>query len=183
MSGAPILSRLVAVVDAPEAPVEIVAGEAERKALAAANDLLAVNALSASVEVARIPGGGITVEGRVIADVVQTCVVSLVPVDAHIDEVFAVRFVRSASQLVKPGAEIVVDPDAPDPPELLDGSSIDIGALVEEYFVLAIDPYPRAPGAVWPAELGMEPDAVDESPFAVLAEFARRSPKGPGDKK
>ena len=182
MSDAPILSRQVAIVDLPAAAVEIVAGEAERRALAAANDLLAVNTLSASVDLARIPGGGIAVEGRIVADIVQTCVVSLVPVDAHIDETFAVHFVRAADRLLKPGAEIVVDPDAPDPPELLDGPTIDVGALVEEYFVLAIDPYPRAPGARLPAELADDPDPAGESPFAALAELARGPRKGRGDK-
>ncbi len=182
MSDTPILSLSVAVVDLPEAPVEIVAGEGERRALAAANDLLAVNALSASVELNRVPGGGVAVEGHIVADVVQTCVVSLVPVEGHIAETFSVRFVRSASQLPQPGAEIVVDADAPDPPELLKGPTVDVGALVEEYFVLAIDPYPRAPGARWPAELGEDPDA-DESPFDRLAELAKLPRKGPGENK
>ncbi|MEJ0096749.1 MAG: DUF177 domain-containing protein [Bauldia sp.] len=129
-----------------------------------------------------MPGGGIAVEGHILADIVQTCVVSLVPLAAHIDETFAIRFVRDRSRLPKPGLEIVVDPEQPDRPSCWNGPTLDIGALVEEYFVLAIDPYPRAPGAELPAALAVDPDAAEVSPFAALAALARQ-PKGPGDKK
>jgi uncharacterized metal-binding protein YceD (DUF177 family) len=120
------------------------------------------------------------VEGHVVADIVQTCVVSLVPLDAHIDESFSIRFVRDRSQIPAPGAEVVLDPDAPDPPELIDGPTIDVGALVEEHFVLAIDPYPRAPGAQLPAELAGEPDQAADSPFAALAKLGLGPGKGQG---
>ena len=68
---------------------------------------------------------------------------------------------------------MAIDPEAPDPPEVMDGTTIDIGALVEEIFVLAIDPYPRAPGAELPANGGVEPGSEGESPFAVLREVMR----------
>jgi uncharacterized metal-binding protein YceD (DUF177 family) len=177
---AAILSRPVAIVDLPAAAVDVVAAKAEREALAAANDLVAVNVLSAEVELSQAGGGEILVEGHVVADIVQTCVVSLAPVDAHIDEVFSVRYVRDASKLPPPGVELAVDAEAPDPPELLEGTTIDVGALVEEYFVLGIDPYPRAPDARLPAELAKDADSGEESPFAILA---RLQSGGPGNKK
>jgi len=170
-----VLSRPVSVSEFPAAAIEIVAGEAERAALAAAYDLVSVKSLSASVTVAPAPEGGIAVDGRVVADFVQTCVVSLVPVDQHIDETFSVRFVRDAAKLPTPGAEIVVDPKAPDPPELLDGPTVDVGELAEEYFVLAIDPYPRAPGAMLPADIANADEPTGDSPFAALANLAKPS--------
>ena len=36
--------------------------------------------------------------------------------------------------------------DGPDSPETFSGDTIDVGALAEEFFELAIDPYPRKPG-------------------------------------
>jgi uncharacterized metal-binding protein YceD (DUF177 family) len=173
-----ILSRHVSVAEPPAAPIEIVANEAERKVLAAAYDLVAVKGMSATVGVSPTPGGGVTVEGRVVADIVQTCVVSLAPVDAHIDETFAVRYVRDPGKLPKVGAEVVVDPGAPDPPELLTGPTIDVGEIAEEYFVLAIDPYPHAPGATLPADVLEDAESTEDSPFAALAALA----KGAGDK-
>jgi uncharacterized metal-binding protein YceD (DUF177 family) len=177
MTEASILHSIVSVTDLPAEPVAVTAGENERKALADAYDLLAVNALTATVELRPLPGGGVAVDCHVLADIVQTCVVSLVPVDEHIDQDFSIRYVRDPDRLPKPGEEIVVDPDADDL-ELLEGQTIDVGALVEEYFALAINPYPRAPGAELPADID-DGDSGKESPFAVLAALAKpREPRG-----
>ena len=87
------------------------------------------------------------------------------------------RFVSAGTPEAQPYAgparEVAIDPDAPDPPETMQGTTVDLGALVEEMFVLAIDPYPRAPGAALPAEAVDEPDPEEESPFAVLRSVVR----------
>jgi uncharacterized metal-binding protein YceD (DUF177 family) len=175
MSEAAILSRTVSAIELPSSPVEIVADAKARAALAAANDLVSVDNLAGTVELSRAPGGAIVVAGHVVADIVQTCVVSLVPVPAHIDERFTVRFVAGGAHGHEAAGEIVLDPAQPDPPEVLTGPNIDVGALVEEHFLLAIDPYPRAPGAVLPGDAGGEAAADRESPFAALAAFAQKS--------
>ncbi len=58
---------------------------------------------------------------------------------------------------------------------LLIGDAVDVGAVVSEFFTLALDPYPRKPGAefVEPA-----PDAASEaaSPFARLKSIAGGKP-------
>jgi len=171
-----IIVRPVSATELPARPVEVTATAAERERLAAAYDLIAVTSLTATVALDPAGGGGITVSGHILADIVQTCVVSLVPVPEHMDETFSVRFVRSAAQLRPLGAEIVVDAEAEDPPELLEGPTIDVGALVEEYFALAINPYPRAPGAELPAEA--RDDAGGTSPFAALAGLAKPQKRG-----
>lgn len=173
MSQTAILSHPVGVADLPSAPVEIVARPTEREALAAAYDLVAVDALSATITVAPAPGGGVIADGRVVADIVQTCVVSLVPVNEHIDEAFSVQFVRDPQRLLPSSSEILVDSSTVDPPELLDGPTLDLGALAEEYFALAINPYPRAPNAVLPGDAGGAHSMQKDSPFAVLAELGK----------
>ena len=175
MSGNPILSLPVDVAHLPADPVTLEATEAERAALASANALVAVNKVAAEATLTPGPRGSVTVEGRVVADITQTCVVSLVPVDQHIDEPFSFRFVRRSDlpPPPKPGTEVVIAADAPDPPEVLDGPAIDVGVLAEETFVLAIDPYPRAPGATLPEGVGDPADAARDSPFAVLASLAK----------
>jgi uncharacterized metal-binding protein YceD (DUF177 family) len=174
-----ILHRPVDVAHLPTAAVEVVADSAERLKLAKAYDLLAVNGLTATATFAAGARGSVQVDGRVVADIVQTCVVSLVPVDQHIDEPFSIRFVRpeDAPTEPKPGAEVVIDADRPDPPEVLADAALDLGAIVEEAFVLAIDPYPRAPGAVLPAGANPPQEAGSVSPFAVLAGLAGRTGK------
>ena len=62
--------------------------------------------------------------------------------------------------------EIVLDPAADDLPEEIESMQYDLmGPLMEE-FLLAIDPYPRAPGVEFQAPDGLTPPP--ESPFAVL---------------
>jgi hypothetical protein len=104
-----------------------------------------------------------------------------VPVDQKIDEDFAVRFARGpvADTPPKAGAEVHLDVDAADPPEILTGSTIDLGPLVVEYFVLGIDPYPRAPGAALPPEAADPDGPEDASPFAALAAL-KGAGKDPG---
>jgi uncharacterized metal-binding protein YceD (DUF177 family) len=174
-----ILRRPVDVTHPPDGEVAISASREELEKLAAAYDLVAAKSLAATATVEPGARGSVIVSGRVIADVVQNCVVSLVPVEQHIDETFTLRFVRpqDAPPAPRPGAELLVDPDRPEPPEILQGQSIDLGEIVEEAFVLGIDPYPRAPGAVLPAEAAGADVDSGSSPFAVLAGLTGRQPK------
>jgi uncharacterized metal-binding protein YceD (DUF177 family) len=184
MTGPSLLSWRVDLADISPAALDLTftASPDERSDLAAANGLIAVNGLSASAGVTRDGSRGVSVEGRIIADIVQTCVVSLVPVEQHIDESFLVRFLeadaRNRVPPRPPGGEVVIHADEPDPPEIISGPWIDLGALVEEHFVLAIDHYPRAPGATLPAEAVDSDHAGRDSPFAALSALANdRSPK------
>ena len=179
MNDRAILSHRSDTANLPAAglEVEIKASDEQRAALATAYELVAVDNLTASITLTPAAGGLVTVEGRVVADIVQSCVVSLEPVPQRVDERFSVDYVPADSPRAAPPAgpakEVAIDPEAPDPPEIMDGTTIDIGALAEEMFVLAIDPYPRAPGAELPADGGEEPELKEESPFAVLREVMR----------
>ncbi len=174
-----ILTRRVEAAQVPATglDIDIKASDDERAAIAGAYDLVAVDALSATATLTHGQRGSLEIAGRVIADIVQSCVVSLEPVAQHIDEPFTVRFVPANSPEapgeVKPGKEVVVDPDAPEPPEVMEGAGVDLGALVEEIFVLAIDPYPRAPGAALPATATEPAESTPELPFAVLREAGK----------
>jgi uncharacterized metal-binding protein YceD (DUF177 family) len=180
MSSGPILSRPVdiAAIGATGIERRFAATEAERKALARAYGLREVKALSADLTARPGARGSVIVEGRVTADIVQTCVVSLEPVEQKIDEPVESRFAPEARRDAPSGGEIQVDLDVEDPPEPLLGSSIDLGALAEEYFVLAIDPYPRAAGAEIPPEAGQDPAGEGDSPFAVLAALRDKTRNG-----
>jgi hypothetical protein len=53
-----------------------------------------------------------------------------------------------------------------DPPEPLDSGHIDLAALAVEFLALALDPFPRKPGAVF----ADAPDVETEGgPFAALS--------------
>lgn len=150
----------------------IEATPAERAIIAANHSLISVDSLVADLDVRRSGGGLIVIDGRIRAEVVHTCVVSLEPAPQSIDEPMHLTLApagsREAPPEPKPGAEVMVDPDL-DQPEVFAGPSIDLGRIVLEHFTLALDPYPRAPGARLPAEVAEVPEEPAESPFAALA--------------
>jgi hypothetical protein len=71
-------------------------------------------------------------------------------VEAHVDERISAVFIPKGSKLDRfeklSGGEMILDPEGPDSPESFSGTSIDVGALAEEFFALGIDPYPRKEG-------------------------------------
>jgi uncharacterized metal-binding protein YceD (DUF177 family) len=141
----------------------LAASPAECTALAKRLGLLELIQLSATVTLERTLGGLIHVTGRLEADIVQTCVVTLVAFPSHVEDSFALDFGDAGDTH---GDEIDVDPDH-DPPEPIEGGIIDLGELVTQYLALALDPYPHAPGATLdPAWTGA--DVADMSPFAIL---------------
>ena len=178
MTDTSVLVRPVIVAAIPPDGIDqaIVATESERAAIAAAYGLVDVAALSADLKVERPVADVVLVRGRVRASIVQSCVVSLVPVVQEIDEPVDLRFVDAASGRApappRPGAEVMIASESADPPEPWSGPTIDLGAVALEHFALAIDPYPRAPGAVLDAVAGEDGEAARESPFAALARLA-----------
>ena len=149
----PEFSRPIRVVDLDRAPrvLKGEADEAERKALAARFGLTALDALSYELELRPWRDGGWRVKGVVRGDAVQACVVTLAPVPEHVEDRFERgwlparampgRDARPASE-----TELYIDPELDDSPDLL-GDSVDLGEAAAEAFGLALDPYPRAPGA------------------------------------
>jgi uncharacterized metal-binding protein YceD (DUF177 family) len=141
----------------------LLATPAECAALATRLRLVALDQLSATVTLERTLSGLVHVSGRLEADVVQTCVVTLAAFPSHVEDSFTVDFGDAAEGH---GEEIEVDVDY-DPPEPIEDGIIDIGELVVQYLALALDPHPRAPGAALdPAWSGA--DVAEMSPFAIL---------------
>ncbi|UVK37330.1 DUF177 domain-containing protein [Mesorhizobium sp. AR10] len=130
--------------------VVIDADAAQRVALASEHELLSVESYRAELLVAPWKRNGVKVSGRVVADITQACIVTLDPVEAHIDEPVEALLLPDESKLGRQGfdggGEILLDAEGPDSPETFSGDTIDVGALAEQFFGLAIDPYPRKQG-------------------------------------
>jgi uncharacterized metal-binding protein YceD (DUF177 family) len=135
----------------------------ECAALANRMNLPAVLSLSCRFRLQREPGGAVMARGHLLARVVQTCVVSLDDFTATVEERFEVRCVAAGTESDDP------DPDAPDEFVYAEGV-IDLGEATTEQFALALDPYPRAPGAVLP-DIEAEPEP---HPLAALEALRRR---------
>ncbi|MFO1184213.1 MAG: DUF177 domain-containing protein [Bauldia sp.] len=155
----------------------VVATAEERRTLASAFALLDVVSLEGEYEGRAWRTNGAEVVGRVRAEIVQACVVTLEPVRQSIEEEVRVRFLPASERPQQAEEEIVINADDEDPPELVDAGVVDLGALTAEFLALGIDPYPRAPGADLAAVLPVEPDTGDDSPFAVLL-GPEKSPTG-----
>ena len=164
-------SRIVRVDALPRGGqnMTIEASPSEREALASLYKIPAIAALTATLRLEREGQDGVRVSGAVHGDLTQTCVVSLEPFAATVDEDIDVRFApRSEADSARgPKGETetfsFADEDEPDP--IVEGK-IDVGALAAEFFALGLDPYPRKPGVEFVA-LAESPPA--ELPFAALA--------------
>ncbi len=143
--------------------VTIEASTAECAALAQRMNLPAVLALTCVFHLERDAVGSLLAYGRLMARVVQTCVVSLEDFATTVEDHFTVRCVAEGQESDDP------DPAAPDEITYADGA-LDLGEAAAEQLALALDPYPRAPDAVLPDI----PDDPDAPPFAALEALRRR---------
>lgn len=159
-------------VDALEAAgrsFEWQASDSERVDLAAFLGLDRLDALHISGRVEPGKKGDIHLSAAYSADVVQTCVVTLEPVETRIADTVEREFTLRPEGAAR--REVDLAPDAPDPPEPVEGGAIDVGTVVVEALALAIDPYPRKAGAV----LDYQPaNAPEPGPFAALAKLKDR---------
>lgn len=166
------LVRPLAVQDLgpSERQEEIETTAAERAAIADMLGLASLDSLSAALRLRRWHGHGVALHGRLSAHVVQSCVVTLEPVPADIHAEFERRYLPAdllGRELGLPSEEVFVDPATEEPPEPFAHNVIDAGAAIVEELALALDPYPRAPGAAYAAEAPAE--EADAHPFAALA--------------
>jgi uncharacterized metal-binding protein YceD (DUF177 family) len=142
---APEFSRpvIVATINRGGETLALTPTEAEGAALASRLGVEAVRGLVAEVVLKTRGKGVVAARGRVRATLDRLCVISLAPIEEAIDERFSVLF--------RPGpaaadAEVAIEPDADDE-EFYEGGTIDPGELVAQTLALALDPWPRAPGA------------------------------------
>lgn len=117
---------------------------------------------------------GVEITGRFDAVVEQVCAVSLDNFEQSLNGEIEVRAVPAGSaQAPEPnGGEVDYDPEAPDPPDVLDGDIIDLAGYVIEHLALEIDPFARKPGV----EFDYAPPEGLASPFAVLKKLKAGDP-------
>lgn len=146
--------------------IRIAAEAAERIALARRFGLAGLERLEAEIHIHR-GTPDIVMEGRLDADLAQSCVVTDVDVPASVRETFTIRFrpepaEGSAEEEIELGEEEL---DV----MFYDGAMIDVGEAVAQTLALNLDPYPRAPDA---ADALREAGVIDEGaagPFGALA--------------
>jgi uncharacterized metal-binding protein YceD (DUF177 family) len=142
--------------------VTVDATPAECTALADRMKLPAVHAVSCTFHLIRESRDTILARGHLLARITQTCVLSLEDFEAPVEEVFQVRFVPLGEETDD------LDPESEDEVPF-EGNSIDLGEAAAEQLGLALEPYPRMPGA---SLAEPEPEQKPQ-PFAALSGLRR----------
>lgn len=134
-----------------------------RGRIARALDLKSLDRFEADLELAATVSGW-RLNGRVQAEAVQACVLTLEPLPVRIDERFEVQLIEAKDTApVSDEGEIDLELDD-DSPDVVENGQIDLGQYAVEQLALCLDPYPRKEGAVF--EQPPEPGEI--SPFGVL---------------
>jgi hypothetical protein len=173
----PELSRITQLSDVPDEGItlHVEAGAEEREALAGRFGAIAIESLTA--EVSLHPKHKRTcwqLDGHVLAEVVQSCVVTLSPVLVNSRFGFKREYAAGPGgegMIESHGGDEVLNPDQDDPPEPLPDDVIDVGEAIAEEFGLALDPFPRAAGVTFDGySVGPTAQESTVNAFAILAE-------------
>ncbi len=145
----------------------------QRSQLAQWAGVTSVDRFEATVTLRRRSASRFAYDAVLAADIEQSCVVTLEPVRSHIGLNIhrELHVISAAPKFAPAGGEIATAGD--EGPEEIEGTRFDLAAPVLEEFLLAIDPYPRAPGVEFVRP--PSPEAPPESPFAVLGKLKGKS--------
>ena len=149
--------------------LDLSADDIERAATAKRLGLASIDRIEAHVMLTRT-GDTVRAEGRLVAALDQSCVITGDPVAAHVDEPFAILFLPEPPANLDEEIELgESDCDV----VFFDGASIDLGTTIADTLALSLDPYPRSAGA----EAALKEAGVlteeQASPFAVLAKLKK----------
>ena len=149
--------------------LDLTADESERNSTAKRLGLGAIDRLEAHATLER-KGEVVRAQGRLVASLEQSCVVTGEPVPAHIDEPFSLVFVPEPEA----GGDEEIELGEKDCDTVFyDGAVIDLGSAIADTLALSLDPYPRsaeAEAALRDAGVMTEEQA---SPFAALAQLKK----------
>ncbi len=171
------LSRKLRIADIEEnAEHRIEATRAEMANIARLLDLVGIDGLSFDYRLRHGAGGRIHVAGRLKAPVVQTCVVSLDPVEAVVDVPVEAEFWPAA--LIEEFEKKAEDPGQSgllDWPDAITDGTIDLGPIIYETLATSLEPYPKRPGVSFEWSPGAsETERPETGPFAALAKLKKR---------
>lgn len=150
------------------AEVDVTANASELVQLARWAAVRSMPSFAARVALKRVSPSHYTYLGEFQADVVQDCVVTLEPVRSLLKRQIRRELHLAGSPRTTAVDDVVVEalPDDDEIREEITSLRYDLAGPLLEELALAIDPYPRAPGAAF--VVPAKPITTMESPFAVL---------------
>lgn len=176
----PEFSRPVEVGKIPARGMEmsITANAKECTALARRLGVLELRSLAAGLELQHAESGMIAATGEFTAEAVQQCVVTLEPVPVRIRARLNGLFVPENSLPAEDDRAEITDILAEEPEPIVNGM-IDLGELAVQHLALALDPYPRKPGAAVDFQPPSEEAERHQNPFSGLEKLIKNKKKQP----
>ena len=150
--------------------LDLVADETERTSIGKRLRLMSLQRLEAHAKLART-GQIVRAEGRIVAALDQSCVVTGEPVTAHVDEPFAILFVPEPPTNSPDGETELGEADCDT--VFYESAAIDLGTAIADTLALNIDLFPRSAGADAALKEAGIMSEEQASPFAVLAGLKR----------
>lgn len=167
----PLLDAAIRLDSLPQdgRTLDVIATSEQREKIAERLGILGVQNLTAHLHATPFRGG-IRVKGSLSAKLTQECVVSFEPVPETVDEPLERIFLPGTEPAFNgpAGAEIFVDLEGEDLPDHFEGAEVDFSDWILETLALALDPYPRNPGAELATDGDEDDDEAAASPFAKL---------------
>lgn len=111
-------------------------------------------------------------EAKLVAEIVQTCVITLDPIETAIEQAFKLALTSQEASLQENTEEVdLFDPNEEDPPLLFNEDKIDYGECAVQYFSDCLEIYPRKSDASFeriakPSEENHEEKR--DNPFDIL---------------
>ena len=173
---APEFSRPYRIDQIPGAglKLDLTASPEERAALARRFGLPSITTLTAHVRLKALAGGKLfRLESQFQSDLTQTCVISLEPIPASVEDSFTVTYTQELRE--EGGLEIDLYMDEDDPPDLIEEGVIDVGEAIAEHLALALDPFPRHPDAVFTTVDEAPEEPKKANPFQVLVKLQKNN--------
>ncbi len=156
------------------------ANESDREALVERFALVALDRLTADLSIQhKGKDNGILIKGKIQANLVQRCIVSLADVPEDVEASFELLLVDPDMAARMDEEESYLDPEAPEY-DALEGDIIDVGDIVAQTLSITMEPYPRAEDAVAKAPKNPnisinEPELGKPNPFSVLSKLSDKS--------
>jgi uncharacterized metal-binding protein YceD (DUF177 family) len=170
-TGSPPLSRPLRIVDIDEVvDHRIEATSAEMAEMATLLGLVTLDGFKFDYRLRRGAAGRVHLKGRLQAHIAQTCVVTLEPIESHVDIPVEVEF--WPARMVE---ELEAEPEDPgqssriDWPEAIAEGMIDLGPVIYDSLATGLDLYPkRADGKLEWSQAAEDAEAINSGPFAAL---------------
>ncbi|MBV9570597.1 MAG: hypothetical protein JO056_05075 [Alphaproteobacteria bacterium] len=153
------------------AEVDVSASEEQRELVAKWAGIDKVGSLAAKVTLGRPAPNRFVYRANLEADITQSCVVTLAPVQSHLslDISRSLHLSKAFPRAATSQDDLSTGSD--EGPEEINSLHYDLAGPLLEEFALAIDPYPRAPGVVFEPPPAETDEAVN--PFKVLKTLKR----------